>query len=267
MNRPLLRYHGGKWKLADWILSHMPPHRTYVEPYGGAASVLLQKARSYAEVYNDLDGEIVNLFRVCRESGEALCRAVELTPFARAEYAASRKPSDDPVEQARRTLIRSFMGFGSNAINRSSGFRSNTTRSGTVPAADWRNFPGALRLIVDRLRGVVIENRPALEVITAHDGDETLFYIDPPYALETRDRGKDYKYEMTEADHREMARALNGVNGMVIVSGYACELYDEDLFAGWHRVSRRAMADGARERTEVLWMRNVRQGGLFAASA
>jgi hypothetical protein len=79
--RPVLRYHGGKWELAPWIISNLPPHHVYAEPYGGAASVLLRKSRSYAEVYNDLDGEIVNLFRVLRETPDVLLRALSHGPL------------------------------------------------------------------------------------------------------------------------------------------------------------------------------------------
>ena len=139
VGRPILRYHGGKWMLAPWIISHFPEHRTYVEPFGGAASVLLQKPRTYSEVYNDLDGEIVNLFRVVRDNGAALIEKLKLTPFARQEYRLSFETCDDALEQARRTVIRSFMGFGSNALARGikSGFRGNSSRSGTTPAHDW----------------------------------------------------------------------------------------------------------------------------------
>lgn len=114
--RPVLRYHGGKWRLAPWICAHFPAHRLYVEPFGGAASVLLRKPRSYGEIYNDLDGEIVNVFRVLRDNGHALRAALELTPFAREEFAESYMPHSDPIEQARRTIVRSFQGFGSAAV-------------------------------------------------------------------------------------------------------------------------------------------------------
>lgn len=134
--RPILRYHGGKWLLAEWIISNFPPHRVYVEPFGGAASVLLQKRRTYAEIYNDLDGEVVNLFRVVRDDGLRLRQMLELTPFARDEFKLSYETSDDPIEQARRTVVRSFMGFGSNSHNKLTGFRSNSNRSGTTPAHD-----------------------------------------------------------------------------------------------------------------------------------
>ena len=198
--RPLLRYHGGKWKLAPWILRHMPPHRVYVEPFGGGASVLLQKPRSYAEVYNDLDGEVVNLFSMARERGEELAQAVELTPFARAEFTQAYEPDGDPLEKARRTLIRSFMGFGSaGASGQVTGFRANSNRSGTTPAHDWMNYPDCLRMVIQRLRGVVIENRDAIQVMQAHDCDEAVHYVDPPYVHSTRQirtRAPSYKHEL-----------------------------------------------------------------------
>lgn len=256
--RPALRYHGGKWLLADWIISNFPSHRCYVEPFGGAASVLLKKDRSYAEVYNDLDGELVNLFRVLRDDGDKLRELLYLTPFARDEFFASYAPISDPIEQARRTVARSFMGFGSNSHNKKTGFRANSNRSGTTPARDWRNFPEALPWMIDRLRGVVIENKNAIDVMKNHDTPETLHYVDPPYVSETRDKGADYRHEMTNEQHRELAAAIHSLQGIVIVSGYTCPLYDE-LFAGWHRVEKSALADGARERTEVLWLRNVRE--------
>lgn len=132
--RPIMRYHGGKWRLAPWIIQHMPPHRVYVEPFGGAASVLLRKPRTYAEVYNDMDGEIVNLFKVARDDSERLKHLLELTPFSRDEFAASYEPTSNPIEQARRTVVRSFLGFGSNAHAKATGFRANSNRSGTTLA-------------------------------------------------------------------------------------------------------------------------------------
>lgn len=259
VTRPLVRYHGGKWKLADWIIGHFPNHRVYVEPFGGGGSVLLRKPRSYAEVYNDLDGEIVNLFRVARDRGEELHRALALTPFARVEFVQSYEASADALEQARRTLVRSFMGFGSAAVcGESSGFRANSKRSGTTPAMDWRNFPDALPATVERLQGVVIENRPACQVMAHHDCPDALHYCDPPYVHDTRTRGnkasvKSYKHEMTDDQHREFAEFVRGLSGMVIVSGYSGKLYNE-LFGDWYQVARSAHADGARDRVEVLWM-------------
>lgn len=257
MARPLVRYHGGKWKLAPWILSNFPAHRAYVESFGGGGSVLLRKPRSHAEVYNDLDGEIVNLFRVARDDGERLAQACELTPFAREELAIGYEPAADEFEQARRTLVRSFMGFGSAGVSgQVTGFRSNSNRSGTTPAHDWMNFPEALRVTIQRLRGVVIENRDAVMCMTQHDGDDTLHYVDPPYVHETRamrTRSPAYRHEMSDEDHRALARHLKGLRGMVALSGYRCDLYDE-LYADWRRIDRATHADGALPRIESLWL-------------
>lgn len=266
--RPALRWHGGKWLLAPWIIQHLPPHRVYVEPFGGAASVLIRKPRSYAEVYNDLDGEVVNLFRVVRDPATSakLIAAVSLTPFARDEQVAAYEASHDPVERARRLIVRSFMGFGSNGTHRATGFRANSNRSGTTPSRDWANYPEGLRAVVERFGGVVIENRDAREVMAAHDCTEALHYVDPPYLAETRDRGSDYAHEMSDAEHAELLDFLRGLKGKVVLSGYPNALYDKAL-TGWHRIERAALADGARARTEVLWLNaDAADLGLFGPS-
>lgn len=249
--------------LAPWIISNFPAHRTYVEPFGGGGSVLLRKPRSYAEVYNDLDGEIVNLFIVARDDGERLAMLCELTPFARTEFSQSYEPSADPLEQARRTLARSFMGFGSNSHNKKTGFRANSNRSGTTPAHDWMNYPDALRTTIQRLRGIVIENRDALKCMQQHDSLETLHYVDPPYVMSTRSDGhSDYSHEMTEVDHQVLAAGLADLKGMVIVSGYRCDLYGA-LYRGWQRIDKAAYADGAAKRIESLWLSpNIKAPGF-----
>lgn len=262
--RPLLRWHGGKWRLAPWIIGHFPPHRVYTEAFGGAASVLLRKDRSYAEIYNDLDSDVVNLFRVLRSpaAGE-LVRLLELTPYSRCEFEASYAVSDCPVETARRLVVRSFMGFGSDGFNRETktGFRGSSNRSGTTPAHDWANYPVALQLITQRMRGVVIESRDAMEVVRQHDCVDALHYLDPPYMPSTRsaksrkggERYHAYAHEMTNEDHQVFLAATLELQGAVIISGYPTDLYDEALL-GWHRVSCKALSDGAHQRTEMLWI-------------
>ncbi|MFN0183061.1 MAG: DNA adenine methylase [Aquabacterium sp.] len=261
--RPALRWHGGKWRLAPWIIEHFPAHRVYVEPFGGAASVLLRKPRSYAEIYNDLDGEVVSLFRVLRDPSLAaqLQQQLGLTPFARSEWLAAYDWCADPVEQARRLIVRSFMGYGSDATRRdlTTGFRSNSTRSGTTPARDWLNYPELLPGLTDRLAGVVVENRPAAEVMARHDGPDVLHYVDPPYMRSTRNishRGHGYNHELNDEDHRILLRQLRSLRGAVIVSGYPHPLYDAGL-PDWSRVERTAHADGARLRKEVLWLNHA----------
>ncbi len=276
--RPALRYYGGKWLLAPWIISHFPAHRIYVEPFGGAASVLLRSPRAYAEIYNDLDLEVVNVFRVLRNPRQAtkLRRAVACTPYAREEFDQAYEPTDEPVERARRTIVRSFMGFGSNAVAAAkgrTGFRANAFRQGTVPAMDWRNWPTHIAEFTERLRGVSIESQPAAQVIARHDSPDTLHYVDPPYVHSTRalanayDPKGYYRHEMTDDDHRALGEQLKSVQGMVVISGYPCQLYDLEIYAGWHRVERKALADGARERTEVLWLSPKTVAALISGDA
>ena len=272
--RPALRWHGGKWLLAPWIISHFPPHRTYVEPFGGAASTLLRKPPAYAEIYNDLDDDVVNFFTVLRDPDQALAliAALKLTPFARTEFFNAYYPAATALERARALAIRSFMGFGSDGHNgaRPTGFRANSNRSGTTPARDWVNYPDALAVTVERLRGVIIEHRDARLVMAAHDGHDTLHYVDPPYVHETRSASKssarkNYTHEMSGADHAELLDHLDRLNGAVVLSGYRCPLYDDRL-THWTRRDRKTLADGAKARIESLWL-NPRAsrsaGGLF----
>lgn len=243
--------------LAEWIISFFPEHRIYTEAYGGGASVLLRKQRAYSEVYNDLDDEVVNLFQVCREKSQALISAIELTPYSRDEFELSYHDTPDPVERARRTVIRSFMGFGSGLQSwQRTGFRSNSNRSGTTPAHDWVNYPDCLREIVERLKGVVIENRNGIEVMMAHDSPETLHYIDPPYVKDTRYKGQKtrvYRHELDDDDHSEICETIRTLEGMVILSGYDNEIYNDILY-DWTKVQKSAYADGALKRIECLWL-------------
>jgi DNA adenine methylase len=272
--RPVLRWHGGKWKLAPWIVAHFPPHRIYVESFGGSASVLMRKPRALFEVYNDLDGDVVNLFRVLRDEREQFSESVRLTPAARDEFNRCFEPSDNPTEAARRYLFRSALGHG----GKKEGFRpgSANKRSGheVIPAREWANYCDQIPSIAERLRGVTIENRPAIDVIRQHDAPDCLHYADPPYLPHTRTApGIRYKEEMSEREHVALLNCLRAATGMVVVSGYGSSLYDHSLSA-WLRIEKQARDDSASDRTEVLWVnpraydtldRDAR--GLFALSS
>jgi len=284
--RPALRYHGGKWRLAPWIISHFPAHRTYVEPYGGAASVLLRKARSHNDVYNDLDDEVVHVFRVLRDpaQAEALRHAVMLTPFSRAEFELAHEPVAESVERARRTIVRSYFGRGSDSVHGHlsptgqllTGLRkTRTTRAG--PGLDWMNYPNAIPQFADRLRGVVLEQRDARTLLDEHDALDTLFYLDPPYVGDTRPhagtRHATYCHELSDKAHQDMLKRLRRLSGMVVLSGYRNDHYDAAL-TGWHRVDRESRTDGRRARIESLWLNPAAvargaggTGQLFAADA
>lgn len=256
IKRPALRYYGGKWNLAPWIISHFPPHSNYVEPCGGAASVLLQKPRSPLETYNDLDGNVVNFFRVLRDQPDELIRRIRLTPWARGEYEIFIEPTDDPVEKARRFFAGSYMSFNGSTLadDRLSGWRHSTSNeSRSTTANDLQNTE--LDLVANRFIGVQIEKREYSFVIEHYDSDETLCYFDPPYVSETRAMPKRYLYEWTNKQHVEAATLLRSCAGYVVVSGYACPLYSELYEAhGWQRIDKEAQTNSGGKRIESLWL-------------
>lgn len=262
--RPALRYHGSKFTLARWIIGHFPAHECYVEPYGGSAAVLLQKARSYLEVYNDRDGEVVNYFRVLREQPDELVRAISLTPYAKAEWELSYRRDDGagPVERARRLYVKAFMNIAGATATWRSGWRRQKviTKDGNgkkkmTPAPLTFMKVDHLVAAANRLRGVQIECDEALNVIRRFDSGEALFYVDPPYPESTRNRWRKtaYAYEMSDEEHVELAEVLHDVEGMVVVSGYRCGLYD-GLYEGWERADRRARVNGPGHAVESLWL-------------
>lgn len=281
VTRPALRYHGGKFRLAPWLLQFFPEHRVYTEAFGGAAGVLLQKPRSHGEVYNDLDGDVVNFFRVLRDPDQRahLEVAIRETPYARAEFEEAWLPADDPLERARRLCIRAQMGFGSaGATKGTTGLRVDLKRRFTTAQQDWASYPGAIAAAGARFAGVLIENRPAVDVLQQHDSPDTLHFVDPPYVFETRvmRKGGGYRHELTDDDHVELLAVLTELQGMVVLSGYACELYEQAL-AGWRRFetqSRISAGRGTVLRTEVVWLNPAcsaalerSRGGLFSGHA
>ena len=208
--RPPVKWHGGKFYLCHRIIQQFPPHHTYVEPFGGAASVLLNKARSPVEVYNDLDRRITRLFRVLRDHGAELHRRLSLTPYSEVEFQRGR-PTRRGRDRAGSTGYRALEAFarrprGLIQLHAASG----PTRHGRCGIRLLSSIDEQLPLIVDRFRTVEIVCRPAVEVIRTWDSPETLIYCDPPYVPSTRHEGSRsiYGYEMSEDDHRELAEVL-----------------------------------------------------------
>lgn len=262
--RPALRWHGGKWKLAPWIIGHFPKHSIYVEPFGGAASVLLRKQKATAEIYNDLDDRLVNLFRVLRNPAKAaeLKRRCELTLFARSEFDWSYEKPEDDIDDAHRMIVLAFMGHGSDSASRGcrTGFRAKMTDARALPSNAWAGWHKSIPEFVDRMRAVTVERVDAVHLLARYDSTTTLFYLDPPYLPEVRSslvgRSQNthgYRHEMDRDDHTALIEALLDLKAMVVISGYPHELYD-DMLRDWRRVEREALADGARPRTEMLWI-------------
>jgi DNA adenine methylase len=261
-------WYGGKFNHLNWLLPLLPETLHYCEPYGGSAAVLLNKKPSSVETYNDIDKEIVNFFSVLRNEPEKLIKAISLTPFSREELIiACQEPSEklSDLERARRFFVRARQvrtGLAQTASGGRWAYCKLTTRAGMAGAVSrWLGSVEGLSEIVQRLLRVQIENAPALEVIQRYDSIDTLFYCDPPYPHDSRTDIKAYRYEMTEADHRELASLLHTVQGKVALSGYHSPLMNE-LYGDWNYIesapkkahSTNTNADNLKqERTEVLW--------------
>jgi len=250
--KPILKYPGAKWALASWIVSHFPAHNHYVEPYFGSGAVFFNKSKAPHEVINDLDGRVMQLFRVVRDRGEELARAVSLTPYARGEYYESYTSTGDDLEDARRFLVRCWMAHGFTPVCRT-GWRHNGSK-GLQPITNlWNDLPARILATVARLKDAEIESVPALAIVERYNTADTLLYVDPPYVLSTRSHKRLYRHEMTDADHLALLDALDAHPGPVVLSGYRCALYDDRL-PHWHTVSIRAQAEHGNTRTEVLWL-------------
>lgn len=254
--RVALRYHGGKFKIADWIIEHLPKHDRYTEAFGGGGSVLLQKPRARAEVYNDLDLEIVSLFRILRDAAAAdrLAELAYLTPFSRVDFLAAYDPGVDDMERAIHILTRSFLGYSPTAATRTRicGLGINTA-PGKFEPNRWESVPKSIRALSQRMRGIIVENRPAMQVISDHDSADTLHYVDPPYVHSGRGSRSDYRHEMDDPDHVELLNFLKTVKGFVVVSGYHSALYAKHL-GDWMQVETKAYTHEAKARIEVLWI-------------
>lgn len=256
--------------MADWIISHFPPHTTYLDPFFGSGAVFFKKPRSPIETINDIDNNVTNLFRVIRDNPEELARLVRFTPWSRCEYKQSYQMTGNPLEDARRFLVRMWMAIGAKSSD-ITGWRNNIKGiNGNLNKWNYGLTEEILkvtdRLITDGKNIVQIESRPALEVIKRHNQANVLIYADPPYPLSTRSK-RIYAYELTDDDHIELLGILDEHLGPVLISGYVCQLYDERL-SHWTRKTINAHTEGGREREEILWLnpvaaRNLDQLSLF----
>jgi DNA adenine methylase len=255
-------WYGGKYSHLDWLLPLLPKVKHYCEPFGGSAAVLINRAPSPVETYNDVHGEVVNFFRVLREQKDALIEAIGLTPFSRAEFEAAIKETTDglsELERARRFYILARQVRTGLAQKASVGRWAHcllTSRAGMAGAVSrWLGAVEDLPLIAQRLLRVQIENEPAIEVIERYDSEETLFYCDPPYPHDSRGDANAYANEMTNEQHRELAQVLRSVKGKVALSSYHCKLMD-DLYGDWQRVEskEKVIHSVKTTRQEVLWI-------------
>jgi DNA adenine methylase len=255
-------WYGGKFSHLNWLLPLLPDCHHYCEPFAGSGAVLLNRPPSPVETYNDIDGEVVNFFKVLRDRREELIQAIALTPFSREEFAAAvsmPREAIGEVEQARRFFVRARQARTGLAQTASLGRWANcknTSRSGMSGVVSrWLGSVEMLPLIAERLLRVQIENRPAVDIVQLYDDPGTLFYCDPPYVHGSRGDAKAYSYEMSDAQHTKFAQVLNLCKGKVAVSGYASPLYDR-LYKGWKRIDSDPKACHSTKgvRQESLWV-------------
>ncbi|WP_026065113.1 DNA adenine methylase [Amphibacillus jilinensis] len=252
----ILHYPGSKWSMASWIISHMPEHNTYLEPFFGSGGVFFNKTQSTVETINDLDSSVVNLFKVIRDQPQELSRQIAFTPLSREEYYASYDLDNesDQLEHARKFLVRCWQAIGAKTSDRT-GWRSIIQYNGPQTAKEWSRLPDKILMVADRLKEAQIENQPADQLIDRYKRDDVLIYADPPYVIETRTK-RHYKHEMTLYDHIELIKQLNEHPGPVILSGYEHEAYNEYL-SHWHKETLNVRAEAGAKREEILWVNPV----------
>ena len=259
--RNILKYSGSKWNIARHLVELIPLHHSYVEPYFGSGAVLFSKPPSRIETINDLDSDVVNLFRCIQEDPEHLARLVMTTPYSREAYDTSFMtapltgiPSgDDRFHKACRFLARMWQAYGSRSDGYRSGWRYDAAcRERMYALWEWYALPEWIVEVAERLRKVQIEHRPALEVIRRFDNPDVFMYLDPPYLLGTRNR-KQYRHEMDDSDHEELLEAVGKSHAKIMISGYESDMYNRYL-PGWRKAYFKSCADGGRARQEVVWM-------------
>jgi DNA adenine methylase len=250
LDRPITSYYGGKAKLASWIAKKFGQHEIYAEPFAGMASVFFVKQPVKLEALNDLDGEIVNFFKMLRDRPNELIYKIWATPYSQFEYATSWQATDDPLEQARRTFIKLRQSYGSN-LKQKGGWLKGLGRGQTITSAAQNNGIGHLFAAAERLRAAEIHQRDALDFISLFaDNSRALLYVDPPYVIETM-RDSTLYYNFT-VDHRHLAEALHACQGAVFLSGYDGTLY-ADLYPDWLRLEKKALNLHKDPTLEVLW--------------
>ncbi len=249
----VLKYPGAKNRIVGWICEYIPPHEVYLEPYFGSGAVFFNKLPSRIETLNDLDGNVVNYFRMIRNHSKELAELLYMTPFGRDEYYESCEilSEDSDLERARKFAVRCWQGFGCSNLYRN-GFRSSQQSRSPHTTKEWRNLPERLLEASERLKNAQIENLSAVEVIKRYDTPDVFIYADPPYLHGTR---KDhlYRHEMEDSEHVELLKILKSHKGKVLLSGYDNDLYNDTL-QGWKKVQKKTQAEAGIPRMETLWM-------------
>lgn len=258
--RAIFRYAGSKWCIADWIIQHFPPgyeKMVYLEPYLGSGAVFFNKMPGAVETINDLDSDIYNLFLVLREKPEDLKRALEMTPYSREEYDRSFEKADEPLEKARRFMVRTTQAIGAK-MGSKCGWRNHKQMKIGGTACKLGGITDTIDMAAARLRSdtthlVQIEHMDALRLIRRYNSRDVLMYVDPPYLREKRKSGRLYLHEMDNAGHAELLKALTESKAHIVISGYDSELYNT-MLAGWHTGTTIVQTTSTEKAVEKIWM-------------
>lgn len=257
--RAIIRYPGSKWGLADWIISHFPENydkMVYLEPFCGSGAVFFNKIPGAVETVNDLDGDIVNLYRVLRDNPEELKRVLSLTPYSREEYDLSFEPCEDPVERARRYMVKTTQAIGAK-MDGKCGWRNHKQMKIGGTACKWAGICDTIDAAAKRLRGdtthlVQIEHMDAMRLIERYDNPDVLMYLDPPYVLCSRRSGRLYCHEMDDDGHKKLMELITNSRAKIVLSGYQSDIYN-DALQGWHKDTIQSQVTSADKATEIIW--------------
>ena len=256
--KSVIKYPGSKWNIAPQLVELIPEHHSYVEPFFGSGAVLFNKPVSDIETVNDLDSDVVNLFRCIQKDSERLARLVMTTPFSREEYERQFDGCTSTLyasnfQRAAGFLIKCWQGHGFRTNGYKVGWKNDVVgREKAYALWNWYRLPDWIIDITERLRKVQIENRPALEVIERFNYTQVFMYLDPPYVLGTRS-GKQYMHEMTDAEHEELLQMIIQSRAKIMISGYETDMYN-DYLSGWEKRQFSSCAEHGKPRIETVWM-------------
>lgn len=251
--KTVIKYPGSKWNLANTIVSMMPEHHSYLEPYFGSGAVLFTKPQSSIETINDKDNEVVSLFKTIREHPEELASAIHYTPYAENEYEQAYHEETDQVERARKFLVRSLQSHGFSTY-RKVGWKIDVQgRERSYSVKHWNEVPDIIHQVAERLKQVQIANTDAVDLIKRFNHENVFMYLDPPYVISSRtSKRPQYQHEMTEEDHVRLLETITKSKAKVMISGYQTDLYD-DMLKGWNRYEYEATAEMGLPRKEIIW--------------
>lgn len=251
----ILNYPGSKWRLAKTLVSMIPEHQIYLEPFFGSGALYFNKEESEVEIINDLDKNIYNFYNIVKENPEKLAADIYQTPYAREIYdqCFEQAKDTDEYEELKNFVIKCWQGHGFRTNGYKVGWKSDIQgRERMYALVNWNKLPEKILKTSERLQNTIICNQDALELIEKHNDPNVFMYLDPPYVLSTRS-AKQYAYEMDDDVHRKLLALIKKSKAQIMISGYDSDLYEEYL-EGWDKYSFSALAEHGKKRREIIWV-------------